>query len=139
LRALKSFDGFRGGDARSWLLTIVRNCCYTWLQQNRLQESKPVFNEEIHTTEEHSRSPEELVLETADAQMVKDALEKLPPEYREAIILREMEGMSYNEIAGLCDIPLGTVMSRLARARQGLERYLTGLVNKETSREMRGK
>ena len=130
LRALKSFEGFRGGDSRAWLLTIVRNSCYTWLQQNRVQELTTAFDEEIHTTGENSRSPEALLLQGADVRLVKDALEELPQEFREAIVLREMEGMSYSEIAGLCGIPLGTVMSRLARARQRLERYFSGLVNK---------
>ena len=128
LRALKSFEGFRGGDPRAWLLTIVRNTCYTWLQQNRLQELTTAFDEEIHTAEEHSRSPEALLLESADASRVQGALEELPPKFREAIVLRELEGMSYKEIAELCGIPVGTVMSRLARARQCLERYFTGPV-----------
>ncbi len=130
LRALKSFDSFRGGDARAWLLTIVRNRCYTWLQENRMQELTTTFDEEIHTTESHSHSPEALLLESADARRVKDALEQLPPEFREVIVLRELEGLSYKEIAGLCGIPIGTVMSRLARARQRLERPFTGLVEK---------
>ncbi len=138
LRALKFFDGFRGGDPRAWLLTIVRNRCYTWLEQNRLQEFTTVFDEEIHTAEEQSRSPEALLLESADASRVKAALEELPPEFREAIVLRELEGMSYKEIAGLCGIPVGTVMSRLARARQRLERYFTGSVDKEPCRELPG-
>ena len=116
LRALKSFEGFRGGDARAWLLTIVRNSCYTWLQQNRRQELTAAFDEEIHSADEQTPNPEALLLQSADTQRVKDALEELPPEFREAIILRELEGMSYNEIAGLCGVPLGTVMSRLARA-----------------------
>jgi len=90
LRALKSFEGFRGGGARAWLLRIVRNTSYTWLQQNRSQELTTVFDEEIHTAEEHSRSPEALLLESADARRVKDALEDLPPEFREAIVLREL-------------------------------------------------
>ena len=128
LRALKSFEGFRGGDPRAWLLTIVRNSCYTWLEQNRLPELTTPFEEEIHTPEEHSQSPEAFLLENADASRVKGALEELPPEFREAIVLRELEGMSYKEIAELCGIPVGTVMSRLARARQRLERYLTGSV-----------
>ncbi len=136
LRALKSFEGFRGGDPRAWLLTIVRNSCYTWLQQNRLQELTTAFDEEIHTAEEHSRSPEALLLESADASRVQGALEVLPPEFREAIVLRELEGMSYKEIAGLCGVPVGTVMSRLARARRRLERHFTGSVNKEPCREL---
>jgi RNA polymerase sigma-70 factor (ECF subfamily) len=78
LRALKSFDGFRGGDPRAWLLTIVRNRGYTWLEQNRLQQFTTVFDEEIHTAEEQSRSPEALLLESVDARRVKGALEELP-------------------------------------------------------------
>lgn len=139
LRALKSFEGFRGGDPRAWLLTIVRNTCYTWLEQHRLQEPTTAFDEEIHTAEEWSRSPEALLLESVDARCVNDALEELPPEFREAIILRELEGMSYKEIAELCGVPVGTVMSRLARARQRLEQYFTGPVSKEPCRELPGK
>ena len=117
---------FVAATARAWLLTIVRNSCSTWLEQNRRQEPTTAFDEEIHSAEEHSQSPEALVLESADARLVRDALEELPPEFREAIVLRELEGMSYKEIAGLCAIPVGTVVSRLARARQRLERYFTG-------------
>jgi RNA polymerase sigma-70 factor, ECF subfamily len=136
LRALKSFDGFRGGDSRAWLLTIVRNSCYTWLKRNRMDELTTAFEEEIHTTEDQSRSPEALLLERADSRVVQEALEALPPEFREAIILREVEGMSYKEIAGLCGVPVGTVMSRLARARQRLEGSLSGAVRKEPSHEL---
>jgi len=117
---------FVAATARAWLLTIVRNSCSTWLEQNRRQEPTTAFDEEIHSAEEHSQSPEALVLESADARLVRDALEELPPEFRKAIVLRELEGMSYKEIAGLCAIPVGTVVSRLARARQRLERYFTG-------------
>ena len=78
LRALKSFEGFYGGDGRGWILAIVRNACYTWLQQNRRQELAEVFDEEIHTVEDHARSPEAVLLQSADAQLLRDALEKLP-------------------------------------------------------------
>jgi RNA polymerase sigma-70 factor (ECF subfamily) len=132
LRALRSFEGFRGGDRRAWLLTIVRNSCYTWLQQNGLQELTTVFDEEIHTSQEHSRSPEALLLEKADARLVRDALEELPPEFREAIVLRELEGMSYKEIADVAGVPVGTVMSRLARARERLQRQLTSSAKRES-------
>ena len=132
LRALKSFEGFRGGDTRAWLLAIVRNRCYTWLEQNRLREVTTVFDEEIHTAQERSRSPEALLLESADARLVKDALEELPPEFREAIVLRELEGMSYKEIADVAGVPVGTVMSRLARARERLQRRLTNSAKRES-------
>ncbi len=121
LRAFKAFHGFHGENSRAWLLVIVRNTCYSWLGRNRIQESMTVFDEEIHTTEEHVRDPESLLLESADAELLRKALEELPLEFREVIILRELEGMSYKEIADLAGIPVGTVMSRLARARQRLE------------------
>jgi RNA polymerase sigma factor (sigma-70 family) len=122
LRAFKSFDGFRGGDERAWLLTIVRNTCYTWLRANRPQERTISYDEEIHTTENASRNPETLLLENADHQLLKNALEELPLEFREVLVLRELEGLSYKEIAALAGIPVGTVMSRLARARERLQR-----------------
>ncbi len=135
LRAFKSFDGFRGGDGRAWLLTIVRNTCYSWLQANRAQELTTAYDEAIHTVEDDSRNPEILLLESADNQLLKETLEELPLEFREVIILRELEGMSYKEIAGLVGIPVGTVMSRLARARERLERRLTPSM-KESRREL---
>jgi RNA polymerase sigma factor (sigma-70 family) len=124
LRAFKFFGGFHGGDGRAWLLTIVRNTCYTWLQQNRAHEPVTPFDEEIHSTE--GDNPETILLEGADRQMLKQALEELPVEFREAVILRELEGLSYKEIASIVDVPVGTVMSRLARARKRLQLCLRG-------------
>jgi RNA polymerase sigma-70 factor, ECF subfamily len=132
LRAFKSFDGFRGGNGRAWLLTIVRNTCYTWLKQNRKEQFTEVFDEEIHTVENESSNPETLMLESADAQLIGEALEELPLEFREAIVLREIEGMSYKEIAQLAGVPVGTVMSRLARARERLQRRVIHEVKKES-------
>jgi RNA polymerase sigma-70 factor (ECF subfamily) len=125
LRALKGFEGFRGGDGRAWLLRIVRNTCYTWLQENRVQELATAFDEEVYATEDVSTNPETLLLRSADKQFLKEALEKLPLEFREVIVLRELEGMSYKGIAELSSIPVGTVMSRLARARERLQQLLT--------------
>jgi len=125
LRALKAFDGFRGDNGRAWLLRIVRNTCYTWLQENRVQELATAFDEEVHATEDGSTNPETLLLRSADKQFLKEALEKLPLEFREVIVLRELEGLSYKEIAELAGIPVGTVMSRLARARERLQELLT--------------
>jgi RNA polymerase sigma factor (sigma-70 family) len=135
LRAFKSFESFRGGDGRAWLLAIVRNTCYTWLQENRVQELTTVYDEALHTIEDDSRNPETLLLESADHQLLKETLEELPLEFREVIVLRELEGMSYKEIAALLGIPVGTVMSRLARARERLERRWTPSV-KEPGREL---
>ena len=126
LRAFKFFGGYHGGDSRAWLLTIVRNTCYTWLEQNRAHELTIPFDEELHGREESN--PETRLIEGADRQMLKEALESLPVEFREVVILRELEGLSYKEIAGIADIPVGTVMSRLARARKRLQLSLTGRV-----------
>ena len=131
LRAFKFFGNFRGGDSRSWLLTIVRNTCYTWRQQNKIKGSTTVFDEEIHGTEIDVSNPETILLENLNAKLLKDALETLPIEYREVLVLRELEGFSYKEIANVVDIPLGTVMSRLTRARKQLQQRLTGYPEKE--------
>lgn len=132
LRAFKSFDGFRGGNGRAWLLMIVRNTCYTWLKQNQKEEFAEVFDEDVHTAEDESPNPETLMLDQADAQLVREALGELPLDFREAMVLREIEGMSYKEIAYLTNVPVGTVMSRLARARERLQRRLIPGVKKES-------
>ncbi|MGH8751570.1 MAG: sigma-70 family RNA polymerase sigma factor [Burkholderiales bacterium] len=124
LRAFRFFDGFHGGDARAWLLAIVRNTCYTWLKQNRARELNDVFDEEVHAAVDES-NPETLLLANADAQLLNRALEQLPLEFREILVLRELEDLSYKEIAEVAQIPLGTVMSRLARARNMLRVTLT--------------
>ena len=122
LRAFKSFDGFRGGDSRAWMLRIVRNTAYTWLQQNRTRELATEFDEDIHRVE--SDNPEMMLIESVDKELLKKTLEELPAEFREIVILRELEGLSYKEIAAIADIPMGTVMSRLARARKQLQLFL---------------
>ena len=124
LRAFKFFDGFHGGNSRSWLLFIVRNTAYTWLQKNRKHEIATVFSEEAHDVEDLASNPEVLLLKKADHQEIMRAVEQLPVEFREVIILRELEGMSYKEIAEMSDVPIGTVMSRLARARKQLQQAL---------------
>jgi len=131
MRAFKFFGGFHGGDSRSWLLTIVRNTCYTWMQQNRSQELTTVFDEEIHGGETDAFNPETRLLENADKELLRQALEQLPVEFREVVVLRELEGLSYKEIADIADVPLGTVMSRLARARKRLQQCLTRGKNEE--------
>jgi RNA polymerase sigma-70 factor (ECF subfamily) len=123
LRAFKFFAGFRGGNSRSWLLSIVRNTSYTWLQKNRKQDL--VFDEKTHDVEDTAANPEVLLLKHADREAVLQAMEELPVEFREVTILRELEEMSYKEIAEVTDVPLGTVMSRLARARKQLQTCLT--------------
>ncbi len=124
LRAFRFFDGFHGTDARAWLLTIVRNTCYTWLQQNRPNEAMAPFDEEEHCAEDDVFNPATLAFRSEDAELLQRALAELPIEFREAIVLRDLEGMSYKEIAVIAGIPLGTVMSRLARARERLKQSL---------------
>ncbi len=131
LRAFKFFDGFHGGDSRAWLLTIVRNTCYTWLQQNRANEQTASLDEELHADVTDDEDAESALLETIDRETLRDALEALPVELREALILRELEGMSYKEIAQIAGIPLGTVMSRLARARKQLQYALINRMSKD--------
>ena len=131
LRAFKFFGSFHGANARGWLLTIVRNTCYTWFRENRAEELTTSFNEEIHSTEADPFDPQKLLLQRESSQLLKQALEELPLEFREVLVLRELEGLSYKEIAVIADIPPGTVMSRLARARSRLKQGLTKLVNKE--------
>jgi RNA polymerase sigma-70 factor (ECF subfamily) len=124
LRAFKFFDGFHGVDGRAWLLSTVRNTCFTWLAQNRRSQATTAFDEEIHTVDEDAMNPSTLALKSGDVEMLKKSLDELPDEFREIIVLRELEEMSYKQIAQVIDAPLGTVMSRLARARGRLKQIL---------------
>lgn len=133
LRAFKHFGSFHGGDGRPWLLAIIRNTCYTWMQHNRSPELMIPLDDELHEIESRDLNPEALLLQNAETQMVSEAVEKLPVEFREALVLRELEGLSYKQIAEVADIPVGTVMSRLARARKRLQGSLASRANKETS------
>jgi RNA polymerase sigma factor (sigma-70 family) len=126
LRAFKYWKGFSGRDCRPWLLAIVRNTYYSWVRQRSVQ---PELTEtgEIDDIDDSVPNPENLLLQNASRDMLKAALDDLPAEFREAIVLREMEGMSYKEIADIASVPIGTVMSRLARARKRLQIYLTNV------------
>jgi len=128
LRALRSFDRYRGGDARAWVLTIVRNTCYSWLRRNRayetLHSADPVDDGAAEIVADPSAQPEVQLLRDVDRRLLQDALEALPTPFREALVLRELEGFSYKEIADIADVPVGTVMSRLARARQQVQRFV---------------
>lgn len=121
VRAFRFSSGFRGGNSRSWLLTIVRNAAYTWLKKNRSQTLVSINDDELAEIEDQSPA----AFNGADAGVLRAALEELPPEFREALVLRELEGFSYKEIAEVADVPVGTVMSRLARARRQLQEYMT--------------
>jgi RNA polymerase sigma factor (sigma-70 family) len=132
LRAFKSLDSFHGDNGRAWLLAIVRNTYYTWFKKNQAQAQSVPFDEETlaeasyELADLESRGePVDQVLHRRDAQrLVNAALERLPEEFREVIVLRELEELSYKEIAAIARIPLGTVMSRLARARKLLLQHL---------------
>jgi RNA polymerase sigma-70 factor (ECF subfamily) len=125
LKALRSFDGFRGGDGRAWLLTIVRNTCYTWLRKTPPGDVTVSFDEEFHGHDDDTASgPEAAMLRNAGAESLRRALEQVPVELREAFVLRELEGLSYAEIAAVAQIPVGTVMSRLSRTRERLRQSL---------------
>jgi RNA polymerase sigma-70 factor, ECF subfamily len=124
LRALEYLDGFKGDRIRPWLLTIVRNTFYTWLKKNRPVEMVESLEEETHGAPEEAADPQAQALRNADRSVLAAAIERLPREYREPLILREMEDFSYKEIGALLEIPIGTVMSRLARARKKLEEIL---------------
>lgn len=136
LRAFKHFGSFHGGDGRPWLLAIVRNTCYTWMQHNRSLELTIPLDDELYEIESKDLNPEALLLQSAETQMLRQALEELPLEFREVIVLRELEELSYKQIADVVEIPLGTVMSRLARARKRLQQILTSRGNRKTSREL---
>ena len=128
VRAFRFFDGFSGDNPRAWLLTVVRNCAYTFLQQNRARELGTEFDEVVHSEPASdgvaSETPEVLILRSAQQRFLNDAVEALPVEFREIFVLRELEGLSYKEIANLARIPIGTVMSRLSRARRQLQAAL---------------
>jgi RNA polymerase sigma factor (sigma-70 family) len=130
LRAFKSLDSFHGGNGRAWLLAIVRNTFYTWLKKRRVETLSVPFDEETMDGGELAalESPGggvDAALQQQDAsRLVNAALEQLPEEFREVIVLRELEDLSYKEIAAIAGIPLGTVMSRLARGRKLLFQHL---------------
>jgi RNA polymerase sigma factor (sigma-70 family) len=125
LRAFSAFESFRGENAKPWLLTIVRNTSMTWLKRNRNTGATSGLEETLEEPSERSPDPEEILLMACDRQQVKQALEQLPADFREAIVLREMEGLSYKEISATIGVPLGTVMSRLSRGREWLRRILS--------------
>jgi RNA polymerase sigma-70 factor (ECF subfamily) len=137
LRSFRFFDQFRGTDARPWLLKIVRNTSFTWLKQRRAKNTLSLDDDEedqnqiqgVAATSSHaaasiSTDPEELMLAKVDRQVMNAAIERLPVQFKEALLLREFEDLSYKEIAMIAEVPVGTVMSRLARARVLLTKHL---------------
>ncbi len=132
MRAYKAFDRFRGGDGKAWFMTILRNVCYTMIKKLRSHETAEPFDEEIHQTVGESEMLEAF-RQKANAESLHCALEKLPVEFREIIVLHDLEGLAYKEIAAVAGIPIGTVMSRLARARGRLRNEIIASNAKELS------
>lgn len=124
LRAVRHFDGFRGVDGRAWLLSIVRNTCLTQLGR-RPGSAVVEFEEKVHSAETDVPGPEADLARSIAAERVQEELARLPVEFREVLVLREMEGHSYKEIAQITGTPIGTVMSRLARGRKQLSAALS--------------
>jgi RNA polymerase sigma-70 factor, ECF subfamily len=132
LRAVRFIGGFREGDARAWLLRIVRNSAYSFLEKKRPAEFAEEFDETLHVPEGAQTSGVEVDLSrAADNRLLQAALEMLPARFREALVLRELEGLSYKEISEVMQIPIGTVMSSLARARERLRENLLATRGKE--------
>jgi RNA polymerase sigma-70 factor (ECF subfamily) len=125
MRAIRYFPGYRGTNGRAWLLAIVRNTCFTLRKRNWLRLGLE-FDEELHTTEETTPEPQRAAERRSTSEAIERALLELPLQLREVVVLRELEQLSYKEIAFVAHVPIGTVMSRLARARVRLERALLG-------------
>ena len=128
LRALKYFGGFRGqgsaGDGRAWLLAIVRNTAHTWRRRHRTDALTTEFDEKLHSDALAEHTPATALDSDSARESLHQALDRLGPEFREVIVLRELEGLSYKEIGDVTGVPIGTVMSRLARARRRLQETL---------------
>jgi RNA polymerase sigma-70 factor (ECF subfamily) len=131
LRAFRFASGFRGGDPRAWLLVIVRNVAFTWLKRNRGSDPPSEFDEQVHGGAIEDNRLEADTIRKADGAMIRAALDELADEYREVIVMRDIEGLSYKEIADAAGLPIGTVMSRLARARGKLARSLQERIARE--------
>ena len=117
LRALRGLDRYRGGNARAWLLAITRNAAFTWLARNRPKTQVVAEDIEVLAPADGAPTPEEALIADADAAGIERAIFALPPPFKETLVLRDINGLSYREIAEITGVPLGTVMSRLARAR----------------------
>ena len=140
LRALRYYRSFHGESARTWLLTIVRNTCFTWLRNNRDRREVPLFDDDQYEDEADSaglgsdspgNDPETIAIQNADRTLLNRLIGELPLPFREVLVLREVEDLSYKDIAEVAAVPIGTVMSRLARARRLLQRAYAAHSTKE--------
>ncbi len=134
LRAFRFFGSFHGGDSRPWFLAIVRNTCHDWLRRRAVFDQATPFDEEIHSAQHGPETPEALLLQRADRDALNQALATLPIPLREVLVLRELEGLSYKAIAAVAGVPVGTVMSRLSRARARLQEHLAAAAAREESK-----
>src|SRR5215472_2411312 len=131
MRAFRAIRNFAGGSARSWLLSIVRNTAYSWLRKNRptavitVEDLEAVELEHAKPSDPNSETPEAALIANVDAEQLQAAIAALPTPFRETLVLRDIEGLDYREIAEATEVPIGTVMSRLARARHRLIAALT--------------
>lgn len=137
LRAFRYFASFHGSDARAWVLTIVRNTCFSRLRSNRARQYSTEFDENLLAPDPGAPNPEDLAWLNHGGNVVRKAIEKLPENLRTVLMLREIDGMSYKEIADSTGMPAGTVMSSLSRARTRLRRDLIGLSSGNSSRDLR--
>src|SRR5262245_25207510 len=123
LRAYRFFEGLRG-ESRPWLLAIVRNSCMSWLQVNRPADLAGFDDRVVETVASEDEGPEAQAMRAVDRRMLNEAIAALPAQFREVLVLRELEDLSYKEIARVADLPIGTVMSRLARGRRLLGEFV---------------
>ena len=135
LRAIRHYGGFQGGEGKAWLLTIVRNRCYDSMRHRGIRERSTPFDEELHNVRQATLDPEASLLQQERAELLRQALAELPADLREVLILRELEQLSYGEIAGIAKIPMGTVMSRLKRDRKRLQEVMLVPTNGEEDDE----
>jgi RNA polymerase sigma-70 factor, ECF subfamily len=126
LRAFRFFDSYRGGDGKSWLLEVVRNTCFTLQRREKRNMASVVFDEATHTPGVNPPNAEEALVEAGDRAILRNCIERLPDAFREILVMRELEEMSYRQIADVAGLPTGTVMSRLSRARKRLEECAKG-------------
>jgi len=133
LRAFRFFGGFSGNDGKAWLLTIVRNTCLTWLRREHAAGSAVMFDEQTHSPDREKTNPEVMLLGKSNLGQLRECVEELPLDYREIVVLRELDELSYREISEIAGIPVGTVMSRLSRGRKRLEDCVSARINGGTT------
>jgi len=135
MRAFKNIRGFSGGDPRAWVLTIVRNTAYTWLRKNRpaalvgVEDLEAVENAQAAGGDAEAETPETALIAKTDSAHLEAAIASLPAPFRETLVLRDVQGLSYREIAEVTGVPIGTVMSRLSRGRDRLLLILKSAVS----------